>query len=378
MSEQIDLGEFEQNIRQVLAEQLPIKRVHEHVNSDPLIDIRLRETLSNLGWFGLGIAEEDGGLGLSLDAAGVLYEALGRHLAPVPIMPSLVTADVLTKFGTRAQQQVWGPQLARGTVLASVSGLSEHEGRDCPLPMLTPFSDSGFVLEGDATSFIDGGSAGLFLVRSRLADGTVRYVLLETPQSGLEVLVRRTVDRTRHLADLSIRGVRVTEAAVLPGPAESINDRLQLHLSLAIACDAIGGTEAILDRTIQYLKVREQFGKIVGSFQALKHRCSNLQLKTVSARIFTRHALATASAGSPEGAYLASLAKASACDAYAQVAADAVQLHGGIGYTWEHDCHLFLKRAKMNQALLGNSEQWLDKASAQLIAAMSASPRGNA
>jgi alkylation response protein AidB-like acyl-CoA dehydrogenase len=138
---------------------------------------------------------------------------------------------------------------------------------------------------------------------------------------------------------------------------------------LAIACDSIGGAKAVLDPTVAYLKTREQFGKPIGSFQALKHRCAEHKVAIEAADALVRDAVERWSNDAADAALFAALAKALACDVYAGVATDAVQLHGGIGFTWEHVCHRYLKRAKLNQTLFGGSAAHRDRAAQLLLAA---------
>jgi alkylation response protein AidB-like acyl-CoA dehydrogenase len=170
------------------------------------------------------------------------------------------------------------------------------------------------------------------------------------------------------LARLELDGVRVAADRVLGG-GDELRDTLTAEAALLIACDAKGGANAVLERTLDYLKTRMQFGKPIGSFQALKHRCADHKVALEASGAVTTEAVRLWAAGDPSAVVMASSAKAYACGTYATVAEDAVQLHGGIGFTWEHDCHLFLKRAKLNQALYGSTSAHLDRAASLLAAA---------
>ena len=343
VSHEIDLGELRANIRDVLEVEASSERVHRHYDGGTAFDATLAQTVAALGWAGLAVTERDGGLGLGFDAVALLYEELGRGPAPIPMLPTLLAAEAIAKGGDDAQRASWLPPLVSGEQFAAVvldppAGLTAQDGR----------------LSGYCGLVADGAGASLFLV----ALDARRAALFAADAPGVSVERQRGVDRTRSLALLSLDGAAYEQFPIELG-------RLRTHASLAVACDSIGGAGAILERTIDYLKVRVQFGKPIGSFQALKHRVANHQLaldvaRALVARAVTLHARGDAAAG------IAALARVNATETYAAIADDAVQLHGGIGFTWEHDCHHYLKRARMNEMLHGNAETLLDHAAIAL------------
>jgi alkylation response protein AidB-like acyl-CoA dehydrogenase len=184
--------------------------------------------------------------------------------------------------------------------------------------------------------------------------------------SGLTTEALPVADRTRSVVRLRCEAVEVPEDHVLLGAgAVELGKILADEARILIANDAIGGADAILEKTVEYLKTRIQFGKPIGSFQALKHRCADHKIRIEAARLLVGRATA---ARTEERGLWASLAKFAACDAYAALAADSVQLHGGIGFTWEHDAHLYLKRALLDQFLFGTSAEEQDRAAELLLA----------
>jgi alkylation response protein AidB-like acyl-CoA dehydrogenase len=168
------------------------------------------------------------------------------------------------------------------------------------------------------------------------------------------VTPRPTMDRTRSLCDVVFDDVEIAPEQVLNVTPAHWGELLD-HASVALACDSIGGATHILEKTVEYLRTRVQFNRAIGSFQALKHRCATWKILQEAASALTSNAAQMLAADAEQRASSASSAKFYACDAYAAIAGDAVQLHGGIGFTWEHDCHLFLKRAKLNQVLFGSA-----------------------
>jgi alkylation response protein AidB-like acyl-CoA dehydrogenase len=222
---------------------------------------------------------------------------------------------------------------------------------------------AGGALTGGAANLLDGASSAVFIVEGGESDA--RRLALAAAEDA-EVEATELVDRTRGLATARFAGAA---ASVLNADAEAVARDIITHASLAIACDSIGGAKAVLDLTVAYLKTREQFGKPIGSFQALKHRCAEHKVAIEAADALVRDAVERWARDAPDAALSAALAKALACDVYATVATDAVQLHGGIGFTWEHVCHLYLKRAKLNQTLFGGSAGHRDLAAQLLLAA---------
>lgn len=344
MSDDIDLDELRTSMRDVLDVEALSERVHRHYDSGAAFDAALAQTVAALGWIGLAIPERDGGLGLGFDSMAVLYEELGRGPAPIPMLPTLLVAEAIAKGGDNAQRAAWLPPLASGEQFAAVV-------LDPPPELILQEG----LLSGNCGLVADGAGASLFLV----ALDERNAALIAADAAGVVVERQPVVDRTRSLVLLSLDGAEYQQL-----PIEQ--DSLRTHASLALACDSVGGAAAILERTIEYLKVRVQFGKPIGSFQALKHRVANHQLALEVARALVARAVALHAGGNAAAAGVAALARVNATETYAAIADDAVQLHGGIGFTWEHDCHHYLKRARMNEMLHGNAETLLDHAAASL------------
>ena len=362
-----ELDALRNSIRRVLTEHASRERIQRFVKSTELYDKALWDEAANLGWLALSVPEDSGGLGLGMNGAALLYEELGRGLAPVPVLGTLLVAEAVAAAGTAAQKAAWLPDLTSGTAPASLEVIDPKSKK--PSVRLRRRPDGTVVLSGDAHDLLDGAAASALLVSAQSEDGADYLVLVRPREDEVTVQAEALVDRTRHLAhvhfdDLVLPADRqLGEAPLRAG----LTDELLGHAALALACDGLGLADAVLAITVEYLKTRVQFGKPIGSFQALKHRCANHKVALESTRAMTYEAVRHWAEGRSDAAARSSLAKAHACDMAAVIATDAVQLHGGIGFTWEHSCHLFLKRAKLNEALFGTRSAHEDRAAALLL-----------
>lgn len=354
MSDAAEIEELRASFRDVLDDAVANGDIRRHVDEGASRCETLWSKAAELGWFALLTPEAHGGLALSRAAAAALYQELGRVTAPLPIFASLAVTEIIAAFGASAQQADWLPRLAAG---ASATFCAEDASPDW-----TGMRMSGASLTGDARDLIDGDQAAVLLAPAR-DGGAVRWALAD--MAGIAAQRVALVDRTRSLARARLDGV---EASALEGAPAPISRMLRVHTAVALACDSIGGAKAVLDLTVNYLKTREQFGKPIGSFQALKHRCAEHKVTIEAADSLLAETVERWAEDDPDAELYAALIKPLACDAYAAVATDAVQLHGGIGFTWEHICHLYLKRAKLNQALCGGAAVHRD-AAARLLGA---------
>lgn len=359
----MDLEALRDGLRGVLSEQASHEKVAAFTDAQGVLNAALWGQASELGWLALSAPEAQGGLGLGPAELAVVYEELGRQVTPLPVLGSLLVVEALSQDAER--QAEWIERLTSGELIGATSQLTPK--RLATDLVLSADGDS-VVLNGASGHILDGASASLLLLLAREGE-TLRWVLVEPAADGVAVERLETIDRTRHLSHAAVANLRLPRDRVLSGDAETIASALVRHAGLALAADAIGGATAILDITLEYLKTRQQFGKPIGSFQALKHRCADHKIALVAAQAYVSEAVAKAQAGAPEADRYALSAKVLACDVFVRIAQDAVQLHGGIGYTWEHPCHLYLKRAKLNEQLFGGPTVWLDAAADRLLAA---------
>jgi len=362
----ISIAEMRESMREMLEGESPLTlvRLDRDAARRPLGDLWQR--MASLGWFGLGIAETQGGLGLGYRYLAVLYEELGRFLTPLPVMSTLLAADALGRAGSEAQQRRWLTPIVQGEVRASLALPTTA----VDLPRLNPDR----TVTGEVRELLFGDAVDELLVPLQDDAGRLFLGLVNHDTPGLEIKPRPLIDLTRTMADLHFHGVRAADERLLPLDAETWTALLD-HACLAIAADAAGGTMRILSDTVAYLGERRQFDRPIGSFQSLKHRAASWKIEAEGITALTRHCAALTADREPERSGMVSAAKARATEIYLQVAGDAVQLHGGIGFTWEHECHLFLKRATLNAALFGTVLQHKDRAAQISFAASLGSRR---
>jgi alkylation response protein AidB-like acyl-CoA dehydrogenase len=316
-----------------------------------------------LGWPAVIVPEEHGGLGLGQVELMVLMEAMGGALLCAPFFSTVcLAANALVVGGTPVQQAAWLPDIAAGTITATVAH-AEADGRPGAEAVETIARVEGgdVVLSGTKSYVVDGHTADLLVVAAR-APGTlgsdgVALHLVPATTPGVRRRVLATLDQTRRLAEIELRDVRVPRDAVLgegPRGAAVLATTLQLA-TVALAAEQLGGAERCLDLAVAYAGERVQFGRPIGSFQAIKHTCADMLMRVEAARSALYYAACTADERNDELPVAASLAKAYCSDTYFQCAADCMQIHGGVGFTWEYDVHLYFKRAKSSESLLGDA-----------------------
>ena len=287
--------------------------------------------LVELGWLGLHIDEEHGGSGYGLPELVVVIEELGRAVAPGPFVPTVIASAVIAKDGTADQKSRLLPGLIDGTVTAGI-GLDSQ----------ARVSDG--IADGDAGIVLGAGLAELLLIAA--GDDVL---VLERDRDGVSVDVPTNLDPTRRSGRVRLQNVSVTADDILPGARESALARARTLL----AAEAVGGASDCVDAAVAYAKVREQFGRTIATFQAVKHHCANMLVAAESATAAVWDASRAASEDERQFRLSAAAAAALAFPAYARNAELNIQVHGGIGFTWEHDAHLHLRRALVIAALLG-------------------------
>ncbi|TVZ02146.1 acyl-CoA dehydrogenase [Trebonia kvetii] len=277
-----------------------------------------------LGLTALAVDERYDGMGATFAEVAIAAEELGRVLLPVPYLSTALAGAVLSD-GDRAAAEAFLPGIVSGAMTAAFifGGIAATDGR----------------LDGTARHVLDGAAAGVFLVR-------VQDVLYTVRAQDTIVEAVGTLDQTRFQATVTFQGAPTLVVGPDDGRAENL-------MRVLIAAESAAAAVHCLDSTVAYLKARRQFGRPIGSFQALKHRCADLAVGVASARAAAHAAVSSAVAGTADLAVMAPLAKLYCTDIFWRAAAEMVQLHGGIGFTWEHEAHRYLKRAKTSQLLLG-------------------------
>ena len=293
--------------------------------------------LVELGWLLVAMPEQLGGLDTGIEGACTLHEALGRGLCAAPFLPAMMAIDALCASAP-ADRDAWLERITGGERVSASLATGELYLEDDTLRGEVP-----------AVQCADTASHALLWTTG----GPACVALVALDQAGVERIERPTWDRTRRLFDLRLDGVPLARQTLLArdGKAEALTRRLLTLRDFALAADAIGGANALLEMTVEHLKVRVQFKRPLAMFQALKHRCADLKAGTAAAEALLFNALAVADLAGAEAEHQAKSARLLATSTFLRVAEESLQLHGGIGMAEEHPCHLFLKRALLTEHL---------------------------
>ena len=316
------------------------------------------EAIAEMGWLGMAIPEEWGGAGFSFLELFVLLEEQGRSLFCSPFLSTVVmAATVVEEAGDGRQKQEILGAISEGSLIATVA-VTEPNGRwdeEGVTAEARAHPQGGWILEGSKSFVLDGHVADLLVVAARTDQG-VSLFLVPGKAEGVERNRLETMDQTRKQAEIELRDVRVEAGALLgtEGAGWPVVERMMEKAAVALAAEQVGGAQACLEMAVSYAKVRKQFGRPIGSFQAIKHKCADMLAQIESARSAAYYAGWAVSEDNEERSLMASLAKSYCSEAFFTSAAENIQIHGGIGFTWEHDAHLYFKRAKSSELLFGD------------------------
>jgi len=350
--------------RSFLQEQSGSEALRAAMESEQGYDPSLWKQIgSELGWPSVIVPEEYGGIGLSYIELVALMEIMGETLVCVPFFSSIcLGANALLAAGSEAQKSEHLPGIAEGSTIATLAYQGPTGAWDAGGIEATYRRDgSDYLLSGVKSFVADGQIASLIVVAAR-AQGSegedgISLFLVPSDAAGLSCKPLPTMDQTRRQAEITLDDVRLPEAARLgeEGAGHAALRETLDRAAIAIAAEQVGGAQKCLDLSVEYAKEREQFGRPIGSFQAIKHKCADMLVEVESARSAAYYAGCIAAQGGEDLSVLASLAKAYCSDAYFHCAANMIQIHGGVGFTWEYDVHLYFKRAKSSETLLGDA-----------------------
>src|SRR5580693_2660329 len=326
--------ELRDAVRRFLADRAPLSRVRELMEAPDGIDRAVwQQAGAQLGLEGIGAALYGGPYLASAVVAATALLSASDEAARSELLPPIASGQAVATLAVTEDDGSWDPAAVRLTASPAASG--------------------GWILDGHKSFVLDGHTADLILVVAATGSGLSLFgVPADAP--GLNRRVLPTLDQTRKLARLEFRSVRAARLIGAPGEAGAVLARTLDVAAIALAAEQLGGAQRALDMAVGYAKIRHQFGRPIGSFQAIKHRCADLLLEVSSLRSAVCYAAAAVAEDSAEIPVVAAMAKAYASDVYFHVAAETIQIHGGIGFTWEHDAHLYFKRAKSSELFLGD------------------------
>jgi len=358
-----DQDELRRAARRFLEVASSEERVRAAMETEQGYDSATWEQLSEeLAWTALTIPEEYGGLGMSYLDLHPLMEEMGRALLCSPFFSTIcLGANALLLGGSEAQKELHLPGIAAGEATATLA-YGEKNGRMDAEGVQATYSrnGAGFILRGSKSYVLDGHTADLLIVAAREENSKgaqgVSLFLVPGNANGVKRAWLPTMDQTRRLASVELGHVVVAPDALLgeEGRGWELCERTLDLARIALAAEQVGAAEMCLDLSVEYAKVRKQFGRPIGSFQAIKHKCADMLMMIESARSAAFYASALAGQDDTDLQEAASSAKAFCSDTFFHCAAESIQIHGGIGFTWEHAAHMYFKRAKSTETLFGD------------------------
>ena len=362
-----------QSVREFLASECEMGYVRRMMEDDRGYAEEQWKKMADLGWTGLIFGEEYGGAGLTMVDMVVVLEEMGRTVMPGPFFASAILGGLAIDLGGTAEQKKrYLPGIASGATKATLAQVEESGRWDAEgIALAAKPASGGFTLSGTKLFVHDAHNADVLIVPARTGgagtDGITLFIV-DAKAKGVSVRLLKTMDQTRKLAEVQFDGVTVPSEAVLGavGKGWALLDRLVDRAKVALSAEMCGGAQKVLEMSVDYAKVREQFGKPIGSFQAIQHKCANMMVQVESAKSATYYAAWAVANDVAEAHLAACMAKAYCSDAFRYVAAEGIQIHGGIGFTWEHDMHLYFKRAKGSEVTFGDAT-WNRELVAQVV-----------
>lgn len=353
--------ELRDGVRSMLARECPMSLVRSVVEDGVAAD-DLWKQMVDLGWPALTIAEANGGLGLTTVELAVVVEELGRVVAPGPFISTVSQfAPLVREAGSAEQHQRFLGPVAEGALTGALAITETTTAFDPGGVQATAKADGdGWRLNGEKRFALGAVAADELAIVARVegSDGDEGVAAFVVPRTDVEVVPVQALDATRSLAHIVLKDVRVDGDRLLgePGPTTATAVRRAIEEAItALALETVGVCQTILDVTLEYAKHREQFGVPIGSFQAIKHKFADMLVSLERARATGYFAALTLAEDDDRRSLAASTAKAAAGDCERLFGKEGIQIHGGIGYTWEHDMHLYVRRAKTNGLLLGTA-----------------------
>jgi alkylation response protein AidB-like acyl-CoA dehydrogenase len=357
-----DQKQLRDEARKFLAEKCPPKAVRAVLDGKELYDRELWKGLAEMGFLGVAIPEAFGGAGAGHLELCVVAEEMGRALAPVPFSSTVyLAAEAILLAGSDAQKRKWLPAIASGAVIGT---LALFEGKGNPSPQGIKLSAAGGTLNGVKKPVPDGAIADVIIVAARTGSGgresDISLFLVDVKAGGVEARALTNVDPTRGQAELTFKNCKA-EPLGATGEGWSILSQVLDHAAVLMAFEQVGGADRALEMGRDYSLDRIAFGRPIGSFQAVKHMLADMYVSATLARsncYYGAWALSTNASELPEAA---ASARISATQAFQHCAKNNIQVHGGMGFTWEFDCHMYYRRANASALGLGSLSYWEDQ-----------------
>jgi len=360
-----DQVEIANQARRFLENECPMAFVREMYDDERGFTDQLWAKMVEMGWMGLRIPEEYDGVGLGLMDLCIVSEEMGRVVLPGPYFSTvMLAAESLMEAGDDSQKKLYLPKISMGEIRGTLA-VSEPDAGPEPgyIQMEAKSEGETFILNGTKLFVHDAHTADFIICPARTEPGHdpnhgVTLFIVDSKTSGISITPLKTMDGTRKQCEVRFDNVGVPKEGILgePNKGWGLLLRVLQRAQVGISAENVGGAEKAMEISVEYAKIRQQFGQPIGSFQAIKHKCAEMLVDVEGSRSLLYYAVWAQEEEEPETAALAaSAAKAFTSDAFRNVSTAGIQVMGGIGCTWEHDMHIFLKRAKSNQVALGDS-----------------------
>jgi alkylation response protein AidB-like acyl-CoA dehydrogenase len=348
---------LQRSARDFFSRECQPERVRELMSTDTAFDDALWRAMADQGWMGLIIPEEHGGLGLSLVDLIAVTEEMGRACLPGPFLSTLWAAALIDRAGSEGQRKQYLEPIAAGEMRATVALLeADADWNPQAVQMRAEKDGKDYRLNGRKEFVTDAEVADVIICVARGDEGLV-LLPVERGAQGLKITATPGVDATRKLYSVEFEDVVAPEADALAfnlRTQEAVEAATNIAI-VALCAEMLGGMQWTLENTVEYAKTRQQFGKPIGIYQAVQHQCADMFLMTEGARSATYYAAWAVSENDPSAKLAVSVAKAYCSDAAREVGNRGAQVHGGIGFTWEHNLQLYYKRAKASEIMFGDA-----------------------
>jgi alkylation response protein AidB-like acyl-CoA dehydrogenase len=350
-----------QSARALLEKECPSAVVRKLMDDERGLDPALWKKMAELGWLGMVIPEKYGGGGLSYVDLVLVMEEMGRVVLPSPFIWTVMFAEAIKRSASDNQKSALLAKIASGDLIGTVAYLEPSAVWSADgIAMAARKDGAGYVLNGTKLFVNDAHIADCMLVAARTektGNRGITLFALEAKRTGMAITRLTAMDQTRKLAQVTFTDVKASASDIVgePGNGWDTLSKVIDRGKVMLAGEMMGGAQKVLEMTVDYAKVRVQFGRPIGSFQAVQHKCANMMIDVESAKSASYYASWAVSNEVNEAPLAAALAKAAASDAFRRVSAEGIQLHGGIGFTWDHDMHLYFKRAKSSEFTFGDA-----------------------
>jgi len=356
--------EIKENSTKLLKDNIDLLETIQKVDANCRLDENIWKLVIEQGWLALDVPESDGGLGFSNTDTAILSEVLGYYMPIIPLFSSGVVFKNLVLLSDENIKNTILPEIISGEKIGTYCVYENDKyliNRDEISTMLTN-DENGYVLNGQKKYVMFGDISDYFAILANSQEG-LKFVLLDKDSEGLEVNQTSSLDQTRPMCEINMKDIKISEDKIMIDSDSCIDSWEKVkNISLGyLAMEQVGGAQACLDMSTQYAKERIQFGRPIGSFQAIQHTIANMLLQLESAKSVAYSAVRTDTSDDLEVEMSAMLAKSYCSEVFNKIAGDNIQVHGGIGFTWEHPAHLFFKKAKSDSLLLGTPKLARDK-----------------